>query len=265
MADSIFDKMTMGPKPTMESKRNRLEPEHAPAFHAWKAAPTPETSQALITSVAPILNSATRSYGNSPNLQLQAKHMALHALGTYDPEKSNLKTHLMSHLQGLRRYSGQQDLPIRVPERIVLQHKTMRDTAAEFQDENGREPSDIELSELTGLSPKRLSEIRLWHRPMAEGHVTSMYAAQDHSEDGPGDPAVEQTTPVAILHDFIYSDLSPKDQLIMDYALGRNGRPQLSSRDIAVRVGVTPGLVSQRLTAIQQRLNAVQDMGIFGE
>lgn len=262
MPDGIFSSMSGTPPVRITPPRNRLEPEYKGAYDTWKQDQSPANAAALVENIKPVLHQATRSYGNSVNLQTKAKHMALQAMHSYDPARASLKTHLMTHLQGLRRYAGQQDLPIRVPERIVLQHKVMRDATAEFQDEFGREPADGELAERTGLSAKRLAEIRKWNRPMSEGSVTSQDTVSE--EGGDADPAIEQAVPIDILHEFIYSDLHPRDQLIMDYALGRNGHERLPANMIAKRVGVTPGSVSQRLAHIQSRLDAAQDMDLFG-
>lgn len=264
-SQDLFQVLTAPPKPPRtesypSSSRNRLEPEYAPTFRAWKADPTPATAAEVIRAVSPILDTATRPLGNSPNLRTQAKHVALKALQNYDPERASLRTHLMSQLQGLRRYAGQQDNPIQIPERFILQQRALQRATADLQDQAGREPSDTELSEATGISPKRIAHIRRWRRPLSEGQTTG---GGPDNEEGQ-DQAVHQATPEGILHDFIYSDLNPRDQLIMDYSLGRNGREQLNSREIARRVGVTPGLVSQRLAGIQQRLNSVSDMQLFG-
>jgi DNA-directed RNA polymerase specialized sigma subunit len=129
----------------------------------------------------------------------------------------------------------------------------------ELQDSLGREPSDAEIADKTGISVKRLVALRTYRRPVAEGR-----ANWENPEGEVFGPAVVNETPQSILEDFIYHDLNPKDQLILDYSLGRNGRPQLNGRDIALRVGLTPGAVSQRLAGIQQRFNTLRDMQLFG-
>jgi len=263
MADSIFTSMSGTPPVKITPPRNRLEPEYNDAYQAWKLDRSPASASALISSVQPILTQASRHYGDSPNIRTKAKHIALQAMHSYDPARASLRTHLMTHLQGLRRYAGQQELPIKVPERVVLQHKAMRDASEEFQDEFGYEPSDAELSERTGLSPKRLVELRKWRRPLSEGRMTATEAYGEEEE--PADPAITQDIPVDVLHEFIYNDLHPRDQLIMDYALGRNGRERLPANLIAQRVGVTPGSVSQRLAHIQRKLDTAQDLNLFGE
>jgi DNA-binding Lrp family transcriptional regulator len=55
--------------------------------------------------------------------------------------------------------------------------------------------------------------------------------------------------------DFVYGDLDNTNKLIMDMSLGRNGRKQTSVQEIARRLNITPGAVSQRAAKIQQMLN----------
>jgi Mn-dependent DtxR family transcriptional regulator len=55
--------------------------------------------------------------------------------------------------------------------------------------------------------------------------------------------------------DFVYGDLSPTDKLIMDMTLGRNGRRTAATQDIARRLNITPGAVSQRAAKIQQMID----------
>jgi len=242
-----------------QDKPRGLEPEYADSFNTWKAAPTPENASKLITNVQPVLDSALRPLGNSPALRGHAKRIALGALQTYDPKQAGLRTHLMGHLQGLKRISGRLDVPINIPERVMLQQRDVAEHAQQLMDELGREPSDAEIADRTGLSVKRLVYLRQNRRPVSESQ-----ASFDNADGEIVGPEVEHETPQSILENFVYSDLTPRDQVIMDYALGRNGRPKLDGRAIAMQVGVTPGAVSQRLAAIQERFNMLRDQQMFG-
>lgn len=235
-----------------------LEPEFATAFNTWKQDPSPQNASSFVKAVRPIIDTAIKPLGDSPALRGRAKQIVISAAGSYDPQKAGLRTHLMTHLQGLKRIAAQQELPIHIPERALLQQRAVQQAVGELSDQLGREPSDSEVADFTGLSRRRLTQLRMLQRPVAES------AATRTSPEGQSyDPAVE-SDPRAVLEDFVYSDLPPRDQLIMDYALGRNGRPQLAGREIAQTLGVSPGAISQRLAAIQERFNVVQDLELFG-
>lgn len=256
MNDDLFDMMST---PEPQSHRSRLEPDYADAFNTWKTTPNPQTSSAFLSAVRPIIDTAVRPLGDSPALRGQAKQLVLQHAGTYDPTKASLRTHLMTNLQRLQRISGQQSTPIRIPERAMLQAKSLRDATLNLVDELGREPSDSELANATGLSVRRIAQVRQQPYAMSEG-----MASHDPEGNPTTGPGVKHETPAEIWHDFIYSDLSPKDQLIFDYATGRNGRPQLPPGQIARALKVTPSFVSQRLAHVQTRMNELQELDLFG-
>ena len=259
--EDLFAMMQAPPKaPTPPAARSRLEPKYAPVWEQWRADPSPANASQMVAAAGPIIDTAIRPLGNSPALRGRAKQIVLQAAGTYDPTRSSFSNHLMSHLQGLRRIAGQQNNPIHIPERVTLQQMDVADAFANLSDSLGREPTDLELADHTGLSVKRLAKLRTYRRPVAESGA--MWESPDGEVMG---PAVEHEAPQRLYEEFVYGDLSPRDQLIMDYALGRNDKERLPAGMIARRLGITPGAVSQRLSAIQARLNAVEDMEIFGE
>ncbi len=259
MHEDLLAAMKAPPRDYNENTRG-IEAAYKPAYTTWKQAPTPENADALVKTVQPVMDTALRPLGNSPALRGHARRMTLLAMQNYDPERASLRTHLMSHLQGLKRISGSLDMPIHIPERVMLQQRDVAEHHQQLADDLGRDPSDIELADRTGLSTKRLAYLRQFRRPVSE--------SQASFENADGDivsPGVDHTTPQSVLNEFVYSDLTPRDQLIMDHAMGRNGREQLPGREIAARLNITPGAVSQRLSAIQERFNSVHDMQIFGE
>lgn len=232
-----------------------------PEFHAWKSDPTPQTSAALLKHVSPIIDSAMTSYGMgaaaSPTLRSRAKLMALHAMKSFDPARGNLRSHLLSQLRGLQRVSAQQQQIISLPERVAIERSHLMESEDQLRDRLGRDPSDLEIADATGLSTKRLAYLRLAKPATAEGTMLR--------EDDDGNLQEPAATPVGhsasdAWANFVYYDLSPTDQLIMDYALGRNGTPKLPLHEVARRLGLTSGAVSQRTSRIQRLLDEQQGM-----
>jgi DNA-directed RNA polymerase specialized sigma subunit len=58
----------------------------------------------------------------------------------------------------------------------------------------------------------------------------------------------------------VYHDLPTIDQRVMELAYGLHGRKPIGTGDIAKRLGVTPGRVSQRLSSIQEKLDVARDL-----
>ena len=245
------------------SNHGQLEPEMADAWHAWKAADSPATRGALLSQVKPVLSSAVYSYagaGASPAVQGQAKLMALRAFGTYDPAKGSMRTHLLSQLRSLQRTAAQGSQIISVPERVSLDRRHLMESEEQLRDKLGRDPSDMEVSARTGLSLKRLGYIRRaapgtnsGSHMDAEGDVYSPVSTIPNA--GGTDDAWA---------DMIYHDLGDIDRTIMDYTLGLRGAKPLSNSDLAARLGLSAGAVSQRKAKIQAMLDEQSSIDPFG-
>lgn len=247
----------------MFSVQNKLEPEFADAFNAWKASPSPTTNGGLIRAVKPVVDTAIKSYGlSSPTLQGRAKQMTLQAMQTYDPNKGKLRTHLLSQLQGLRRVSAQEQNIIALPEQVALDQKFLHDQENSLRDFLGRDPSDAEIADHTGISYKRLKYVRQFKPPLASSHVSQPTADGDDYME-PGVEQIGRDAAADAWQDFVYADLGTTDRVIMDYTLGRNGSPKLPSAEIARRLGITPSAVSQRTARIQAMLDERDSAGIL--
>jgi DNA-directed RNA polymerase specialized sigma subunit len=239
-----------------------LEPDFEEPFRAWQATPSPATSGALLKAVDPILKSAIKSYasgGESPVIRGQAKTLALDAFKNYDPARSSLRTHLLSNLQRLRRVSAQSGQVIRLPERVARDRVLLDTSTQQLADELGREPSDMEIADFTGLPLKRIAQVRKAARPLAEGRFVT-----ESGEEETSAPAVD---PLQKRYDqwleFVHADLSPRDQYILERAMGMHGHKPMSPTNIAKALKVSPAAVSQRMQYIQTLLDKHDQIGLF--
>jgi DNA-directed RNA polymerase specialized sigma subunit len=240
-----------------------LEKEFEPAFTAWKASPNPGTSSTLLSAVRPVIDSAITSYGGSsigsPTFRSRARLSALNAFQSYDPARGTLRTHLLSQMQGLRRQSAQEQNIISIPEAVALNRKHLDEAENNLRDELGRDPSDAELADRTGMSFGRLAQLRKFNLPIAEGTTQVEDAEGDIYE--PASQALKQTDQA--WENFVYADLGNTDRAVMDHLLGRNGRRKMTVSGIATKLGVTPGAVSQRAAKIQALLDMRQSLSIL--
>jgi len=235
------------------------------AFKAWKAQPAPDTNTKLLATVQPVIDTALSSYSGaqvSPTMRSRAKLMALRALETYDPQRGNVRTHLLSQLQSLRRATAKEQNIIAIPEQVGLDYQRLTESENELRDQLGRDPTDVELADHTMLSPRRIKKIRAFHQPVAEG--STIQETADENEDGGTASTIPGSNRAAdAWMNFVYDDLGPTDKLIMDMTLGRNGRRRTSTQEIARRLNVTPGAVSQRAAKIQAMLDKRFTQGGF--
>lgn len=224
----------------------------------WLQKQTPALNTQLLQKVQPTIDTAISSYVGqmpSPAIKTRAKLMALKAMQNFDPSRGNIKTHLLSQLQSLRRLAAQEQNIIAIPEQVGLDFQKLTESENALRDKLSRDPSDDELADATGLSTRRIGKIRAFHKPIAEGS-TVIETSDDYADSG----AVASKIPGQMSEqdawmDFVYGDLDPVNKLIMDMSLGRNGRKKASVQEIARKLNITPGAVSQRAAKIQQMLN----------
>lgn len=234
-------------------------------FTDWQKQRTPENNTRLLQSVQPVIDTALTSYtgGNtSPTMRSRARLMALKAMESFDPQKGNVRTHLLSQLQSLRRASAQAQNIISIPEQVGLDYQKLVESENELRDQLGRDPTDDELADHTMLSPRRIRKIRSFSQPVAEG--STIIETGDEMNDGGVASTIPGSNRAADAWlDFVYDDLGPTDKLIMDMTLGRNGRRRASTQEIARRLNITPGAVSQRAAKIQAMLDKRYTQGGF--
>jgi RNA polymerase sigma-B factor len=242
--------------------KSKLEPEYEPLYAAWTARPDKQTTGALLRTVEPVISNALRSYGGgpaSPTLRSQARQLAVQSFDNYDPQRGSLRSHLLSRLQRIHRVAGQERQIIRVPEQVSLDQMHTDAATTNLQEKLGRPPSDSELADHTGISLRRLGYIRQGRRPIAEGTIS-----RTNVEGGGYDPA---TQAINVNNDtwleFIYDELPPTNQFIMERAFGLHGNTRMSATAIAKALKITPGAVSHRMQQIQRQLDELEDLGAY--
>lgn len=261
---SILKQMTMtppaaAPQPAPEPQ-SMLEEEFASPYNAWKAAPGPKTMGPLLKALNPVLESAMRTYTGkgSPTLRSQGKLLISDAINKYDPAKGKLKTHLMYNLQGLRRASTQEGQIIPLPERVAIDLYNLRKHETDLRDELGRDPSIAELADRSNLSKRRITYIRKAQPGMAEGMLaTDGEVGEEQASVG---PAVQQADADRAWHEYVYHDLDPVNQVIMEHTLGMYGKPVLPKKRIAQMLKISPGAVTQRAAKIQELIDRREEL-----
>lgn len=239
-----------------EVSDKKLESDYEPLYQSWKQNPTPQTRSDLLRAVDPVIQKGIKTYGGtsqgSPTLRSQARKLALQSFNTYDPQRGSLQNHLLSNMRRLQRIGAQEAQVISLPERVAMNRRRLEDEENELRHELGREPSDMELADRTGLSLKRIAYIRQAKPVASTGQIEA--ASEDHSMPASEIPGVDPRQQA--WEDFVYHDLTPTDQAVFDMLLGRHGRKQVSTTEAARRLGLTPGAISQRAAKIQQKLDS---------
>lgn len=226
-------------------------------YEAWRTDPTPANMGLLLDKAKPVFQSAIKSYGQGNEALLpHARRLAVDAFKNYDASKgTKLQTHLMTQLQPLRRRAREYAQVTHVPERVNTDLYQVNQAHQKFFDRHGREPSDREMADATGLSLKRIGYVRTYKPEIAESGLAD-------PEGGIFYPGTEKPDPEKILIEYVHHDLDPVDQKILEWRTGLYGKEKLENREIAKRLSLSPGAVSQRAARIAQKMADLGEIGI---
>lgn len=212
---------------------------------AWRKKPGPESLKPLLEASDSVLDSALRSYaGGDQSLRTQAKLLMLRGMKSFDSKRGvQLKTHLMNQLKPLQRLHLERSQPVDVPERMVMDSRLLHRTEQEYIDKYNREPNAQELAEESGLSLRRIAAVRTGARPFAAESIS-----------GEGVPGKEEDTSDKIWTEYVHFDADPIDKKIIEWKTGLYSSPILENQEIARRLKLSPGAISQRSSKIAAKL-----------
>jgi DNA-directed RNA polymerase specialized sigma subunit len=202
----------------------------------------PEAIGQLFQSLSPLLRRVSLNFrGNLPASYVEAsvKKHALHAINTYDPSKgSQLNTHIMNRMNKVKRDVSQYQNPGRLAESSHWRVTNFQHVQANMANELGRQPTDHELAGALSTPDKPLD-----HREVARiraGTRRDLAAVEGQNRWKPDEEYVQRT----MLEDISY-ELDPLARGVLHMTFGMAGHNPAQARDIAGKLGLTPGRVSQ--------------------
>lgn len=222
-------------------------------WQRWKAGgQKPDDLKPLFTQFRGTIRSQVNQWAGRvevPPVAIQAEFnkQFVRALDTYDPTKgANLNTWVNTNLnKGGRWVKNRQNLARIVETRAGRKIGQYQATYAHLDEAYGREPTTTELAENLGWSPKEVATLQ---KEMRKSHVASQF------EIDPVDvmPSREKEA----LHTVRYgNELSPEEQLVFDYTLGWNGKPELGTVAAARQLGFSPTKVSNLKKSITKKIS----------
>jgi DNA-directed RNA polymerase specialized sigma subunit len=240
--------------------QNKLEDKYKDAYDSWSKNPTKTTTSKLLSTIQPEIDRGISAHVGQANpiLNSQARGLALQAVKTYDPSKAKLGTHVVNNLQGLKRMSRKQIMVLSIPERVSIDQANLARTHTALSDTLGREPTLEEMADSAGLSKKRIGYVQKFTPGTSSGTFMT-----DTPESEGFMPQVESSDEGESWIEFVYTDMDTTNKKIMEWTLGLHGSPTYSNTEIARKLRMTPGAVSQRKQTIQTVLNQRQDLDPF--
>jgi len=220
------------------------------AYDQWVVDPTPDTMAGVLNSVSPTVTSEIQRYsGPKPLLRSKARTLAIKAVKSYDPTRgAKLSSWVVTQMQPLSRYS-QRLKPVRSSEVAVRQAAEMDTQRRRFELDEGREPTDVEMADIVGISAKRVRLLR--DKVNATAPESSLTNPETSEIDLP--PVMESGT-LDFASEAVYHGLQPREKLIFNWKTGLHGKKQLENQEIARRLGISPAAVSQTTAVIAERI-----------
>lgn len=210
----------------------------------------------MLDTLAPDIDKAIYAYSGlnaGPAVRTKAKLLAAKAIRSYQPSSgSSLKSWVYTQLQPLTRYSREL-APSPVPERAYQQLSSLKKVEADFYENKGRVASDGELADLTGMSTKQLNKLRGMDKKVFSESATPFSGENPVSSQeitAAQNPGFKKD-----VLDTMYSSLTPQEQVIVEHKLGYNGKKILSNNDIAKKLKISAGRVSQMTTVLASKLD----------
>jgi len=220
-------------------------------YITWQSDPTPENLNLVVDSLSPTITSEIQRYrGPKALLRGQAKLLTIKAVKNYDPTQgAALSSWVVSQLQPLNRYSHKLK-PISTPELQSRKAAEINESNKRLTAELGRTPTDIELADYIGISPKKINKIREQIKPVL---ATSQLDTSDITDNNPVEPTLVNVATIGTAKDMVYNSLPVKYKFVFDHKTGIGGEV-LSNQEIAKQLGITPSMVSQMSSDIANRI-----------
>jgi DNA-directed RNA polymerase specialized sigma subunit len=249
----LLPKLNLPAPGAPNNKIQKKESEREELMNAYKSRPDHVNLKAVLTAYDDVITKATEQFSggyNSPVIKRRAQIMAAQALKSFDPTKgAKVSTHIYNSLQPIRRIAPAMTEAVVVPERVAIDMSKLDGADKELYNFLGRDPSDAELADRTGLSIKRIGKLRKMSMPINEGSFRDT-----ENPDIVEAPGVNGRTNEQIMIDYVYHDLSPLDQKVLEMTSGYGGRPMLQIEQIATALNKPYKWVSQRASIIQKKV-----------
>ena len=217
---------------------------------------------AILRELEPTITKAISAYaGGDPSYKTQARLLALEAVNSYDPSKgASLSTYVYSNLRRLQRLSAQRGNLTRVSENASLERLQIQRAMREWVADHGDDPTTEDLSNITGLSRKRIDSI-MNNKPVVPDSMIQTAEGESLVVADDSQRALD------LYNHAIYDEFDAVDKKIYEWCTGYGKGERLPNTEIARRLKISPAAVSQRLSKISQKFaegRKVVEASIYG-
>lgn len=229
-------------------------------YTAWKNAvgmAKDRALSALLDNLSGAIMTAVNSFSGAPlpssTMKLEAYRYAKEGLEAYNPTLTpNLASYIVNHVkQKLYRYVGTYQNAARIPEYQIQKIAPLRTAMSELTQRNGYEPTTAQLADHLSMPVNRIVALRRLLRRdlLEEGGGVESIEVYEH------DPAFEKAM-------LAYYSMNDVEKLVFDYSLGAHGQKALSNNEIATKLKLSAGRVSQLKRKIADKIKPYLDGGL---
>lgn len=165
--------------------------------------------------------------------------------------------------QGMRRAVANQSTTIRVPVQSASRLNKIKKAKVELTELMGRPPTELELAEHTGFSPRTVSCLLLsdlttvsMHSPLREGEVGEIQDMIPDRNCITPDRAIQDIDAVFRLMDLL-DQLPERDRVVLELRFGLKGGRPLTLDEVSEKIGRTRERVRQIQNSALDRLKAL--------
>jgi DNA-directed RNA polymerase specialized sigma subunit len=210
-----------------------------------KASALTELMQAMQGPIGAAVNSFQGAPMPQVTLKLQAQSYAVDALKDYDQSRGmSLSSYVLTIVkQKLFRYVGMYQNVARIPEEKIRMIGPIREATADLTSKFGHEPSAAQVADHLGVPLSHVTEIRRLLRKdlLEEGGGIEGLEVFEH------DPDFEKAM-------LAYYGMAEVERLVFDHSLGAHGQKQLGTNEIAAKLKISAGRVSQIKKMIAEKI-----------
>ena len=233
--------------PTLKEKERTL-------YEAYRSGDNKAKAE-LLTSLNPLVFQQVNKFKGSglPDmaLKLEARRLTSNAIDNYDPSRSQLNTHVTNQLKKLSRFVMNYQNIGHIPEPRILMIGKYNTIFDNLQADLGRDPTVVELADAMQVSIAEIERLQLELRK-----DLSMTVQEDDEEGGfyfyQPNADLDQKTKQII--EFVYYDATPTDKKIMEYMFGMAGVQKLTSKEIGMRLNLSPNQLKKHQLQIAQEI-----------
>ena len=229
------------------------------AYNAWVKNQNPDTMAGLVDAFMPTVNAEIMQYsGPKELLRSRGRLYVIQAIKSFNPMgDAKLRTWVVTNLKQLSRY-GKRLRPVRASEAMLRNAAELATVEKRLEDDLGRKPTMEELTDETGWNAKTIENIR----KSAVASVNSgAFEVDDEGGESEGvEPSVVTPSRIPYASEAVYASLDQRDKDIFDYRTGSHGKNEVSGKELADMLKITPAAVSQRSSYIGSQ---IADMARF--